>query len=568
MEGNGHFKRLAAELSVEERAGLLEKLSSQSNLSSGMVLYEDPQEEKALKLESRYEALPWYYKLWFFILSFFNSRSPLKLFEDYLMGQIYRNMETKAPGFYNFQKDMLLPKFQEELVKLREGSRFFYAALDASLNRDKGGLMVFLGSLEMPDIHKLIQADTDPETLSSRYRDLSEIELRQKAFKALEEALAGITGEQRDRMYRSARSLHCLKQLSSFLFDRLINGFIFDASLQGNICPAASVRDQLLGLNNILVSLKEPPPMSLLASLFVFVLTEQDHEAGFDIQIEMRKLLSRAETSLQAVKEFNQEVPLTSLLRCMSRSTDISPENIGGGEDWYAVYRERWKTQIEEQFLSFIKVRRHRDLQNAFRYFFKGTNLKMLENMVSDSNPSGISVKGNFSLAFLQTFYSVVFMGEINKHIRPVLLDGEFIRRENRSEFTEHYNTLIKLEDVIGHFDMEISPAGDYGKRYAQAKNDMSSLPVKRRKIQIVVEEAARDAERIIEQAREAIGGMVNILGGILKKSADEKYDTLINISALAGRGTSFTDGISQSIDLFKKALKLLDDIDVMEMGR
>ncbi|MDR1306959.1 MAG: DUF5312 domain-containing protein [Treponema sp.] len=568
MEGNGHFSRLAEELSVEERTGLLEKLSSQSNLPAGMTLYEDPGEEKAVNLESRYGALPWYYKLWFFILSFFNSRSPLKLFADHLMSRIYRNMETRAPGFYNFQKDMLLPKFQEELVKLRDGSRFFYSALDASLNRDKGGLMLFLGSLEMPGIHKLIQADTNPGTLASRYRDLNEIELRQKAFKALEEALAGISGEQRDRMYHSARSLYCLKQLSSFLFDRLINSFIFDASLQGNICPAASVRDQLLTLNNILVSLKEPPPMTLLASLFVFVLTEQDNGAGFDIQIEMRKLLSRAETSLQAVKEFNGEVPLTSLLRCMSRSTDISPGDIGGGEDWYVVYRERWKTRIEEQFLSFIKTRRQRDLQNAFRYFFKGTHLKMLENMVSDSNPSGISIKGNFSLAFLQTFYSVVFMEEINKHIRPILLDGEFIRRDNRSEFTEYYNTLIKLEDVIGHFDMEISPAGDYGKRYALAKNDMSSLPVKRRKIQIVVEEAARDAERIIDQAREAMEGMINILGGVLKKSADEKYDTLINISALTGRGTAFADGITQSVDLFKKALRLLDDIDAMETGR
>jgi hypothetical protein len=428
--------------------------------------------------------------------------------------------------------------------------------------------MVFLGSLEMPGIHKLIQADTDPEALFSRYRDLSEMELRQKAFKALEDALEGITGEQRENMYRGARSLYCLKQLASFLFDRLINTFVFDVSAQGNICPAASVRDQLLVLSNILVSLKTPPPMTLLASLFIFVLTEQGNEPGFDIQLEMRKLLSQAEASIHAIREFNQEVPLTSLLRCMLRDADISPEDIGGGEDWYAVYRERWKTQIEEQFLSFIKVRRQRDLQNAFRYFFKGTSLKMLENMISDSNPSGISVKGNFSLAFLQTFYSVVFMAEINRHIRPILLDGEFIRRENRSEFTECYNTLIKLEDVIGHFDMDISPAGDYGKRYVQAKNDMSSLPVKRRKVQIVVEEAARDAERIIGQAREAMGGMINVLGGILKKSADGKYDTLINISAIAGRGTSFVDGITHSTDLFKTALKLLDDIDAMEAGR
>jgi hypothetical protein len=567
MEGTGHFSRLVAELSVEERTKLLEKLSNQSNFSSG-VLYEDIREGEPVKSESRYEALPWYYKVWFFILSFFNSRSPLKLFEDHLMDQIYRDAETKAPGFYNFQKDMLLPKFQDELVKLRDGSRFFYSALDASLNRDRGALMIFLGSLEMSGIHKLIQDDTDPVSLSSYYRNLSETELRQKAFKALEDALAGISEEQRNNMYRSARSLYCLKQLASFLFDRLINNFVFDTSIQGNICPAASVRDQLLVLNNILVSLKEPPPMTLLASLFVFVLTEQSDEPGFDIQIEMRKLLAQAETSLQAIKEFNQEVPLTKLLRCMSRNAGISPQDIGGGEDWYAVYRERWKTQIEEQFLSFTKTRRQRDLQNAFRYFLKGTSLKMLENMVSDSNPSGISIRGNFCLSFLQTFYSVVFMGELNKYIRPILLDGEFVRRENRNEFTEYYNNLIKLQDLIGRFDWDISPVGDYGKRYFQAKNDMSSLPVKRRKVQIVVEDAARDAEKIINQTREAIEGMIKILGGILKKSADEKYDTLINMSALAGRGTSFTEGITQSINQFKRALQLMDDIDAMEMGR
>jgi hypothetical protein len=428
--------------------------------------------------------------------------------------------------------------------------------------------MVFLGSLEMPEIHKSIINDTDPAALASHFRELNEVELRQKAFKGLEEAFAGITEDERNKMYHSAQSLFCLKQLSSFLFDRLINTFIFDSSVQGNICPGASVRDQLLSLNNILISLKKPPPLTLLESLFVFVLTERSEEPGFDIHNEMRKLLVQAEASLQCIREFNQEVPLLQLLRCMSRSAGIVSQNIGGGEDWYAVYRDRWKTQVEEQFLSFTRTRRQRDLLNAFRYFLKGTNLKMLENVGSETNPSGMNIKGSYSLSFLQTFYTVIFMGEMNKFIRPILIDGEFMRRENRTEFTECYNNLIKMEDMIGRFDRDISPTGEYGNRYIQAKNEMSSLPVKRRKIQIVVEEAARDAEKIINQTREAMEGMVKILGGILKKSADEKYDTLSNLSVLAGRGTVFTDGIADSASQFHRVLQLLDDIDAMEAGR
>ena len=566
MEETGHFSRLVSELSVEERTGLLEKLSGQSGISSS-VLYEEPKEAGDLQLENRYQKLPWYYRIWFFILSFFNNRSPLKLFEDHMMLQLSRNLEEKAPGMYNYQKDILLPAFQEELVKLRDGSRFFFHALDASLNRDKGALMVFLGSLEMPQIHALISADTDPAALAAHYRDLNEVELRQKAVKALDDALAGITEEQRVNMYRSARSLFCLKQLSSFLFDRLINAFIFDSSHQGYICPAAPVRDQLLGLNNILFSLREPPPVALLESLFVFVLQEESGGAGFDLHNEMRKLLVKAEESLQAIRNFNRALPLTTLLRCISRNGALGPQNIGGGEDWYAVYRDRWKFQVEETFFDFTRNRRQRDLNNAFRYFFKGTNLKVLEHIGSDHNPGGIKVRGGFSLSFLLTFYSVVFMGEINKCIRPILIDGEFVRKENRTEFTECYNNLIKLEDMIGRFDRDISPAGDYGKRYALAKNDMSSLPVKRRKIQIVVEEAARDVERIISQAREAMEGMVKVLGGILKKSADEKYDTLLNLSVF-GRGPAFTEGIANAVSQFAKTLKLLEDVAAMDAGK
>jgi hypothetical protein len=417
----------------------------------------------------------------------------------------------------------------------------------------------------MPEIHKLIESDTDPTALAAHYRDLNEVELRQRGLKILEDILAGITEAERNRMYYNARSLLCLKQLASFLYDRIINSFVYDSSAAGYVCPAASVREMLLSLNNTLASLKKPPPIALLESLFIFVLMEKSDEPNLDIHNEMRKLLVQSEVSLQAIRDFNMEVPLTMLLRCISRNPGLVPKPIGGGEDWYPIYRDRLKHQVEENFLSFTRTRRQRDLQNAFRYFLKGTNLKMLENMGSPQNPSGINVKGNFNLSFLLTFYSVVFMGEINKYLKPILIEEKKKKKENRAEFTECYNNLIKLEDLINRFDRDISPDGDVGKSYIQAKNEMSSLSIKRRKIQIVVEDAVHTAERIIEQTREAMSGMIKILEGILKKSDDGKYDGLSNLHALAGRGTTFQEGIAEAITQFKKTLTLMDDIDAME---
>jgi hypothetical protein len=416
----------------------------------------------------------------------------------------------------------------------------------------------------MPEIHRQIQDNADPSVLAERFPGMSEIELKQKAYAALEEAVSAIGDEQRSVMYRNARSLYCLKQLSSFLFDRMINLFIPDSAYNGGICPAASVRDQLLALNNILNSLKEPPPLALLGSMFVFVLSEKEDEPGFDIQIEMRKLLSRSEASLEAIRAFNKQVPLTQLLRCMSRNMNILPQNIGGGEDWFVVYREHWKHLIESRFSIFVKNKRQRDLQNSLRYFFKGNSLKMLDNMNSETNVLGIPVKGAFCLSFLQTFYTIVFMGEINKILRPILIDGEFIRKENKTEFAEYYNTIIKLEDIIRAFDQKLSGSGEFGQRYAQAKAEMISLPIKRRKIQIVLHEASLAAGGIIEQTRDAIKGMILLLGGIIRKSVDEKYDSLSNIITF-GRPQVFLNNIQSCMDQFQKTIKLMDDIDGIE---
>jgi hypothetical protein len=420
----------------------------------------------------------------------------------------------------------------------------------------------------MPSVHKKLQVETDPAKLGEQNPDATEIGLRQMAFKSMEAAFEGVTDDMKGAMYFDARSLYCLKELSSFPFDRVIMAFGFDAAVNGHSCSASVVRDLLLSLNNILLSLKRIPPMPLLESLFIFLLQEKTGEQGFDINKEIRALLARAEEALAVIREFNKQVPLTKILRCSSRNMGVSPREISGGEDWFLVYREYWKRRIEALFADYMMDRRHRELLNAFRYFLKGTNLKILGNTVSDANPDGMPIKGAFSLSFLLTFYSVVFMAEMNRFLKPILIDAEFRRKENRTEFTESYNEIIKLEDDIRKFEMEISLSGDFGKRYSQMKQDMSSLPVKRRKIQIVIEEASSEALTIVDSARRASRSMINLLNGIINRDNQGKYDTIANMEKLAGKGPEFIEGLNDSMQKFQKVIQILDDIDAMEAGR
>jgi hypothetical protein len=571
MAGNSgndqNINRLVSELSVEERQNLLEKLKGQSNLSPE-PLYGAQDEGPQVTFEEQYAKLPWYYHLYYFIVGLFKSRPPLKIFEDSQVAKLGREIETLAPGLYDYQKAHLLGEFCKTVTDLKEAARFFFSALDVSVNRDKGGFYAFLGSLEMGEVHRRLQNETDPVGIAEKSPEASETELRQTAFRIMEEAFAGINENQRNNMYNNARSLVCLKELSAFLFDRVIMAFGFENSAEGRHCSVNVVRELLGSLNNILFSLQNPPSLVLLESLFIFILQEKTGEQGFDINRELQGLLSKAENSLVTIRDFNKQVPLTLILRCANRDMSLSPKQISGGEDWFLVYREYWKRHIEAQFADYMRDRRHRDLLNSFRYFLKGTNLKILDNVVSDANPDGLPIREAFALSFLLTFYTAVFLNDINKILRPILIDGDFYKRENRTGFTESYNDLMKLENDIKKFEANISPSGDYGKRYTMAKQDMSSLPVKRRKVQIVLEDATRDAREIIDRTRDAIHLMINILNGILKNGSDEKYDTLANLDKLAGKGPVFINGMNDSIQKLKQTLQLIDDIEMMESTR
>ena len=568
MAESGIFERLASGLSLDERQNLLEKLRSQSNISNEPLYSKDKETVSAADADARFPALPWYYRLWYFFLSFFKAKSPVEIFEDHQISYLGQMIEERSPGLYDYQHRLLLPAFHRHMEKLKEASRFFYSALDTGVSRDKGAFFAFLGSLEMGNIHKILQEETDPGVVTEKHPGTQDTELRQMAFRAMEDAFAMITDEQRNTMYYDARSLNCLKGISSFLYDRVIMAFNFSAAHNGPVCSVNVVRELLMTLNNALFTFSIVPPLPLLESLFVFTLQDRAGEQGFDINREIRLLSAKAEDALGQLREFNRQVPLTWIIRCATRDMTLSPRETSGGEDWFVIYRDYWKRHIDFLFGDYLKDRRRLELINSFRYFLKGHSLKVLENVESEANPDGLPIKGAFALSFLYTFYSAVFMPETNKILRPILIDGEFHENEHRAEFAESYNNLIKLEDDIKRFEYAISPSGDFGKRYAQARHDMSALQVKRRKIQIVLEEVQEDAEKIVHQVRSACRRIVNILGGVRGRDFKIKYEVITNFSSLTAKNSQFAEGIDESILQLRKVTELLDDIEAMEDGR
>ena len=189
MADGGNFDRLVSGISLDERQKILEKLKGQSTLSSDLLYFDDEGAAPAAHIEIEYAKLPWFYRLWYIILSFFRANSPIKIFADTRIAALGNKIEEKFPGLYDYQKRLLLPAFCRQMENLKEAARFFYTALDTSVNRDKGAFFAFLGSLEMPDIHKRLHEETEPEFIVEKFPGIPETELRQTALRLTEETL-------------------------------------------------------------------------------------------------------------------------------------------------------------------------------------------------------------------------------------------------------------------------------------------------------------------------------------------------------------------------------------------
>ncbi|MDR2516599.1 MAG: DUF5312 domain-containing protein [Spirochaetaceae bacterium] len=572
MNESGHLDRLAQGLGLDERRALLEKLESQSVISKE-PLYQEQAGEESADMETRYAKLPWYSRIWYFIVGLFRAQSPVKAFQNSELVWMGKALEQRVPRLYQAARNILLPDFYNAVAKLRDSSRFFFKALDTGFNRNKGDFFVFLGSLEMPDIHARLVDETSPDRIGERNPGMAESAIRQTALHALEETLGMITEEQRLTMYANARSLVCLKQLASFLYDRLLLAFAPDDAAGGKICSAPVIRDALGSLNNVLSSLKEIPSMALLSSLFVFILQDEAAAVDFNIETETKRLLTQAETAIAMIRSFNRQVPLTQIARVAARDNSLVPQPMTGGEDWFTVYREHWRKNVDDSLFLFFSQRRRRELQNMYHDFFGDTPRAVLGGSPEGGHAGGLVCPRAESLEFLLTFASAVFLKELNPALRPIMVEGEFSRPEHRLEFDEAYNELIRLDEKIKHLDQSLSPGGSLGKRYDQINGELSSQPVKRRKIQLIMEECGETAAAIVEQAKWAINVMVNLTGGFTADSktapaAGARHGGLANIEKLTEKTPALRSGLALAAQKFRRAAAILAEVELLESGK
>jgi hypothetical protein len=557
----GTFDRLIITLKESERKDLLERVSKHSDISMAPLYNKKPESPK--KANEAFAELSLLWRIWFFIIGFFFGKPPVKIFENSTIAKIGREINLTSPGYYNYTQGLLLPDMHKALVDLKNAVRFFYNALDSSVNKDKGAFYAFMASFEAPEIHELFSRISDPQNFSKSYPGMGPELLKQTALDVYAETLSAMTESQREKMYQNVRSLICLKELSGFLYDRLITNFQVDAASHGHVCPGALVKGQLIALNNVLFSLKQVPSLALLSTLFIFSLRDAFENRTETVNYELQKLMAQTENSLAIIRGFNRNVPLTQILRCITKDTSYEPQELPGGEDWFVVFRNYWQAKIMESYDNYLMEVKRAEIDKAFEIFFGGSEMIKVESKYSEDS---IPLDNALLFSFLLTFYKRIFIPDMNQVLRPILIDGDFAKKENRIDFTESYNELIKMEDAINGLISKAGPGGDYGTRYKQLKVDVVSPVIRHRKMQVLVEDASEESSAIAQKAKSALGLMNAVIHGILLPVEGSKYASLTNLATMLGKANrEFMIALKDTSDKLRLAVDLVSNITDIE---
>ena len=555
------FEALALELSPGERSELLERLHRSFNVNNEPLYQRPRQSERHIDYKAAYRELGFFTRLFISIRSLFGGGTKEELVRERCLRNIIKRIESTSIGLIEPRRRVLQEAFFREMTTLRAAARYFYDLLDRTLEKNRASFFAFLASLQFEAVHEELCTETDPYVFADRNSLTSDNDVRVAINAALETAIGRIDEDQRRMMYKDVKNLHVLKKLSGFLFDRFLTSFQTNAAGLKEL-SMYSAAEPLAELASILSSLDQPPSMRLMEAIIGFALNDDIGREGFRLEEAAAKELAGAEKALAAIRSFNARVPLEEILKVANDDPNWQCASTGGGEDWFAIFKSYWRDRVDKRFHRFAAERRLAQIDADLQTLVGKESPTWFMHLSESGGEGSPPVRFARALRFLESFYHQTFLTDINRWLKIVLLEGEFYKRDNRLDFTDAYNEILQIGDALKRIDSRLSIDGELGAAYTQARTELSSSQIKKRKVESAVKAAETEAEAILSRSNAAIGRMAEILKAIMSREARGRYDSLSNLAHIEGKANKdFQKGLEATMFKLEKANYLITEL-------
>lgn len=223
---------------------------------------------------------------------------------------------------------------------------------------------------------------------------------------------------------------------------------------------------------------------------------------------------------------------------------------------------------MERLYKQFISDREKQNIKEEVLAMIGLEELPRLDYYNNEYIGSQAKLKYELSLPFLVAFVNQVLAKELNRILKVILIDAEFYKDQNRQEFTDAYNSLMRVPELVQKVEYDLTAAGDTGKALEIVRHEVIPPPLKRKKIENLIREEEEEIRKLVRQAQNNLHLLGNVLTGVLHGEVGGKYDTVSNLAYLGGReNKKLRSSIQEGIVTLREAEELLASLIDLESG-
>ena len=564
MNRENSFDRLVSGLGKDERLTLLDKLSSATQQAQQAEKAEAPdfsdnsQEETDIQIKFRNESI--FLKIWLFLKSIFSGTSQKIIYNELIVSRKAKNLSKKFPDIYDFKKKSLLTDFFIELKNLHQAVDFYKSGITA-YEESTGEAYVFLGSLFLSDLYEKIDTEISPYSLD--FSKNPSQELKNSLLRKLEDLLSGIPAQERQVLYANVQSLEWIRKLVKLPYEKFLSRFS-SFNHTSFFCPLDNAVTEINQFAKVICHSKKITP-EVIETLFML-------NNGFSV--ETNKPSDNSETksmdftqeyqqkysdSITKINSFIKKIPLKTIAAVASNDAEWVLPNPSGVEDWFVKFKSQWKKQFERKWESWLTDRKKEEIRFSCEKVFGQKKLPLLEHRPWKDAWGGIPCARDYTLGFLYNFFLNIYP-QIATVLKIIQLEGDFVLREVRVEFTNSYNDFSNQEQSIISLNAKLAEDGDYFETFKNITTEKLRTIQNQSRMDSLMLSIETEVSMLASKFGITCREFINILEGILKIKMDAKQETITNLAMIQG-----IDNPNFRINLQNAYTKLVESLDLLK---
>ncbi|MDD7533419.1 MAG: DUF5312 family protein [Treponema sp.] len=556
------FDRLVAGMTSEERSSMLEKINQDSVSVVQFIETENQVPEKSLSLHLRFKEESFFYRFFLWLRGIIEKRSSEKIYNEDVIASMARRLNRDHPGIVNHRNGLLDTVFYEHLKALKSASDFFkpyFAIIDDS----PGDFYVFLSSFVAPELSEKINSEADPFSLD--YSAEPTNDTRAMLLKNLDNILKNIDAGSKRDMYTAVSSVNWLRQFTRLPYIHFTSQF---TNLTGSnyTCPYRNAVNDYAAFAAVFTNIL-PVKSEVLEAMLMFSqkkdLTKNAQDK--DIERTVKEFLSKTNQYFASIQSFISSVPILKTGKIINADYDWLPGNIEGVEAWFPNFRSHWRKIIDVRWGDWLRERKKKNLENYLKNDFGLSEFPVLTYRPWQALwmrvPFSCELTGGFMSWFSENAYD-----DMIQTLNEVMMEGVFVRNENRIEYSEGLNLFVQSVSQMRELTDRLAPEGEFGALFDEfATSRLRSFQVQNQidSMMATTEGEIKDSVRKFSKGSRM---MDKCLNGILSDEKDGVHDGLQNLGTIKGsQNRAWKDRLRKIWETLKKAQFYISELEPID---